>query len=135
MRTASMKRGRMLPPYAKEILAARRTGNLQGRWGASPDGLSVPVTLCVGENAWIAARQWSGHRLITLLPPGEDPAAFDWSCLRGADPVLLWRCGQVTDDVRALMKAVMRDGTERALDLVTGVRYNARREGGHRHVA
>lgn len=126
---------RRLPPYAKDILAARHTGNLRGRWGVSPDGRSAPVTLCVGEHAWTAARQWSGHRLITLLPPGEDPASFDWACLRGSDPVLLWRCGTVTDDVQALMRAVMRDGTDRVLDLVTGVRYRARRGGGSRHAA
>lgn len=126
---------RRLPPYAKAIITARRTGRLHGRWGASPDGRSAPVTLCVGEHAWTTARQWSGHRLITLLPPGEDPAGFDWSCLRDTNPVLLWRCGTVTDDVQQLLRAIMRDGVGRVLDLLTGVRYNARREGGHRHVA
>ncbi len=94
-------------------------------WGAAPDGHSTPVTLCVGEHAWPAARQWHGYRLITLLPPGEDPEIFDWRCLADADPVLLWRCGAVTDDMQALMRAVIRDGTDRILDLLTGTRYVA----------
>lgn len=132
MRTVPTKR---LPPYAHDILTARRSSDIRGRWGASPDGRSAPVTLCVGEYAWTAAGQWTGYRLITMLPPGEDPAGFDWSCLRGADPVLLWRCGTVADDVQALMQAVMRDGTERVLDLVTGVCYRVRRGGGSRHAA
>ena len=132
MRTVPTKR---LPPYAHDILTARRSSDLRGRWGASPDGRSAPVTLCVGTHAWVTARQWTGHRLITLLPPGEDPAGFDWRCLSSADPVLLWRCGAVTDDVQALMRAIMRDGADRVLDLLTGVRYRARRGGGSRHAA
>ncbi|MFZ5620688.1 MAG: hypothetical protein ACOY5W_06670 [Pseudomonadota bacterium] len=124
--------GRRLPPFAKSILAARRAGSFRGQWGASPDGRSAPATLCIGSDAWTPAWEWAGHRLITLLPPGEDPGSFDWRCLAGSDPVLLWRCGEVDGGVmNALLVAVMRDGTDRVLDLATGSRYVARVEEAH----
>ncbi len=121
---------RRLPPYAREILAARQSG--ERHWGMSADGRTPTITLCVGHDAWRAARDWVGHRLITLLPPGEDPALFNWRCLAEADPVLLWRCGAVDGDVLLeLLRAVMRDGTDRVLDLTTGIRYVARVEEAH----
>lgn len=122
--------GRRLPPFAKSIIAARRTGNLTGQWGAAADGKSAPVTLCVGSDAWRPAREWHGHRLITLLPPGEPPASFDWRCLAGSDPVSLWRCGAVDGDtLHALLSAVMRDGVVRVLDLADGTLYVQRARG------
>lgn len=123
--------GRRLPPFAKSIIKARRSGSLTGQWGAAADGQSAPVTLCIGSDAWTPAREWHGRRLITLLPPGEDPAGFDWRCLAGSDPILLWRCGHVDGDVlQALLVAVMRDGAERVLDLADGTLYQrARRVG------
>lgn len=128
-----MKRvARKLPPYAHDILAVRQAGTLRGRWGTSSDGRAPSLFLCVGSDAWRVARQWAGHRLVTLMPPSEDPAGFDWRCLAGADPVLLWRCGIVDGDIlAALLQAVMRDGTDRVLDLVTGNRYVARIKEAH----
>ena len=123
---------RKLPPYANTILAARQTGNLTGKWGTSPDGHTPTLFLCIGSDSWRVAREWSGHRFITLLPPGEDPEIFDWRCLAGADPIILWRCGRVDGEaLEALLRAVMRDGTNRVLDLATGSRYVARVEEVH----
>ena len=113
-----------LPPYAQSIITARHTGNLTGQWGVAADGKTAPITLCIGTDSWSAARQWNGYRLITLLPPGEDPASFNWSCLAGNDPVLLWRCGAVDGDIlHALLRAIMRDGVVRVFDLSTGVLF------------
>lgn len=117
---------RRLPPYAKEIIAARKRGNLQAWWGSSPNGKSPTLIVCAGELAWRTARDWASHRLITLLPPGDEADSYDWRCLAGADPVLLWRCGSVDGEaLEKLLKAVMRDGTDRILDLLTGTRYVA----------
>lgn len=128
---------RKLPPYARDILAARQTSDLRGCWGTSPDGRHRVLTVCVGSDAWRVARDWAGHRLVTLLSPGEDPALFDWGCLAGTDPVLMWRCGAVDGDVlAALLRAIMRDGTDRVLDLATGNRYVARvQEASDEHAA
>lgn len=120
-----------LPPFAQSILAARRSGNHAGIWGAASDGKSAPITICIGSDAWRPAREWHGHRLITLLPPGEDPASFNWSCLAGGDPVLLWRCGAVDGDtLHALLRAVMRDGVVRVFDLSTGVLFQRAKRAG-----
>lgn len=129
IRAPLLVNARRLPPYAHEILSARQAGDFRGTWGASADGCTPTITLCVGHDAWYAARDWAGRRLITLLPPGEDPEQFDWRCIAGADPLLLWRCGPVDGEVLvALLKAIMRDGTDRVLDLATGKRYVARVE-------
>lgn len=48
---------------------------------------------------------------------------------RSGIAVALWRCGDVDGDVlAALLRAIMRDGTDRVLDLATGNRYVARVE-------
>lgn len=118
---------RKLPPYAHDIIAARQSG--EHRWGTSSDGQHPTLIVCVGRDAWRVARDWTGHRLVTLLPPGEDPALLDWRCLSKADPVLMWRCGAVGGDVvLELLKAIMRDGTDRVMDIATGNRYVARVE-------
>lgn len=118
-----------LPPFGREILLVRQSGHCRGKWGTSPNGRIPTLFLCVGSDSWRVAREWTGRRLITLLPPGEDSDAFDWRFLAGADPVLLWRCGDVDGDVlAALLRAIMRDGTDRVLDLATGNRYVARVE-------
>lgn len=123
-----------LAPYGRHVLAARRSGELCGFVGTSRDGLTPTIWLLVGINAWTVARRWSRDRLIVVAPCDEDAATFDWSCIGGADPVLLVRCGDV--DGRYLeraLAAVFRDGVDRILDLDTGVRYVAQRE--IRHVA
>jgi hypothetical protein len=117
---------RRLPPYAREIIAARQTGDLRGYWGTSPDGQHPQIILCCGSNAWDAARDWAGRRLVTLLPPSDTPDEYDWRFMAGADPILLWRYGSIDgNDVIQLLHAVMRDGTNRVLEVGTGARYVA----------
>lgn len=49
-----------------------------------------------------------------------------WAACADADPVLLWRCGDVDgDQVKRLIEAVLRDGANRILDIETGNRYLA----------
>lgn len=117
---------RRLPPYGRAVLHARRTGQLRGYIGTSPDGANPTLWLLVGPDAWTVAERWYTHRLLIVAPADEDPAIRDWSCLVDADPVLLVRCGPVDGDhLERLLAAVMRDGVQRTLDLETGVRYVA----------
>lgn len=117
-------RSRPAPPYAREIAAALASGNLCNCWGTSGDGKHPTLWLLVGSLAWRQARTWHGTRLVTLLPPDNDPESLDWAVLAGHDPVMLLRCGDVAGDIiRRLLAAVMRDGTLRVLDVLTGTRY------------
>jgi hypothetical protein len=119
---------RQLPPYAHAIIAARqrRSGDLHKFWGTSPDGHHPQIILCCGPSAWDAARDWAGRRLVTLLPPENAPDNYDWRFMAGTDPVLLWRCGSIEGNVvMQLVHAVMRDGTDRVLEIGTGTRYIA----------
>lgn len=117
-------RSRPAPPYAREIAAALASSNLSNYWGTSADGKNPALWLLVGSLAWRQARTWHGTRLVTLLPPDNDPESLNWAVLAGHDPVLLLRCGEVAgDSVRHLLAAVMRDGTQRVLDVLTGARY------------
>ncbi|SEQ01332.1 hypothetical protein SAMN05421693_11420 [Ectothiorhodospira magna] len=120
---------RQLPPYGKRIIQARR-GNLSGHWGTSADGRHPSLWCAVGSGAWDAARAyWNpprnfGPRLVAVCPPGEDPAALDWSCLAGSPPVLLVRAGDVDgEQVHRLVTALLTAGVGRILDMGTGNRY------------
>jgi hypothetical protein len=111
------------PPFAKD-LAKRLAGDLHNYWGTSTDGKHPALFLLWGREAWEIAKQWRGRRLLTLLPPGDDPAAYDWRVLRGHDPIILWRCGQVPGaEVMSLLQAVMADGVQVVFDVATGQRY------------
>jgi len=122
----SIRIRRRLPPYARKIIAARSSSNLRRWWGTSPDGQHPTLIVCAGKGAWHTAVDWEGHRLVTLLPPGDDPDRYDWTCLAGTDPVLLWRCGATDeDDLARLLPAIMRDGTNQILDVLLGTQYIA----------
>lgn len=124
--TDSRNRVRKLPPYGRSLVKIRAMGALSDKWGTSPDGRNPTIIVCAGENAWDAAREWSETRLVVLCPPGEDPRSLDWSCCDGADPVLLWRCGRIDEGhIRELVHAILRDGTNRILDVAYGTRYLA----------
>jgi hypothetical protein len=115
------------PPFGRE-LRDRLQGDLVRWWGASPDGKAAPVFLLCGAEAWRVAREWEPRRLLVLMPPAEDPATYDWSILRGHDPVLLCRCGRTEGDgVVMLLKAIMAAGVLRVFDVATLQSYVARR--------
>lgn len=112
-----------LPPYARE-LRARLSADLSPWSGTSLNGNHPTVFLLTGSEAWSVAQQWRNHRLLTLLPPGDDPSRYDWRLLVGADPLLLWRCGRTDgDEVLHLLKAVMGCGIGRVLDVASQIRY------------
>jgi hypothetical protein len=105
---------RRLPPYGRQMIEARR-GDLSRWWGTSPDGQHPSITVCVGKDAWRVKREWPNRLMVVC--PDEPPEGFDWTCCAGADPVLLWRCGPAEgEQVRRLIMALMRDGTNRVLD-------------------
>jgi hypothetical protein len=92
-----------LPPYLKRHADRLRTDP------------SASVWVAIGAGAWQWARE--RERLVAIVcPPGEDPAALDWSPCRGHDPVLLMPAGAVEgDQIKALIGALFRDGVERVL--------------------
>ena len=114
-----------LPPYGREILAVRRSGDLSRHKGVSADGRCPTLSIVAGANAWRRAGAMRGAGwLVTLLPPGDDPAALCWHCLAGADPVLFVRAGIADGEaIHALVAALFRDGVGRVMDLETGTRY------------
>jgi hypothetical protein len=111
-----------LPPYGRALLSAEGP-----RWGTSPNGEHVTINVCIGSQAWETARQWAPTRLVALCPPGEDPKLYDWRFCAGADPIVLWRCGDV-DGVQFLdlVRAILAAGVTRVLDADTGTRYLAK---------
>lgn len=111
------------PPFGLD-LRKRLNGDDSSFWGTSPNGKNHTLFLLIGADAWAVARQWRSRRLLVLFPPGDNPVAYDWSILRAADPLLLWRCGDVDGEILlALLKSVMAAGVERVLDVATGNRY------------
>jgi hypothetical protein len=116
--------GRRLPPYGlalREVL--NNPASWPGRPGTSADGSAVTVWVLAGADCWNVAELWAHPReakppLFVLSPPGEDPALFDWSALRGHPPTLLRPCPDLSQvEVAALVAALLRDGAGRALVL------------------
>lgn len=64
------------PPYGREFLAARQAGRYCNPW------------IFAGARAFELASRRGAGRLV--LPPGEDPVAFDWRCVTGLDVVVRW---------------------------------------------
>lgn len=87
-------RRRVLPPYGRAVLAARRSGHFGRYVGTLANGRNPTLWIMVGTDAWDVAHRCS-DRLAIVAPDHEDPAAFDWYCLAGAEPVLLIHCGDV----------------------------------------
>jgi hypothetical protein len=113
---------RSLPPYGFELRQWLQADKKPARWGCN--GFSACVTVCIGATAWSWAKQWHGHRLILVLPPNEPASKFDWRDCAGHDPILVQRCGTVTDGViKTLTHSLMRDGVERVLDVASMDRF------------
>ena len=101
--------GRRFPPFAK-----RHADQLRNP--------QTTVWVAVGKGAWQWAKDRPSH-VVIVCPPGDDPLCLDWTPCAGHDPVLLVRT-RATDggQFRALVEALMRDGTERVLS-DDGTRY------------
>ena len=108
---------RRLPPYCHELAARlRQPKNFSHFAGTSADGRRPQLWVGLGPNAWAWAQRHIERRLLTLLPPGDNPSAFDWRLLSGFDPVFIVACGPVEQsEIRALVAAIMRDGTQKIL--------------------
>lgn len=121
-------RRRCQPPYARE-LRDRLAGDLRGYWGTSPDGQHATLLIVLGSQAWRVAEQWRADRLLTVLPPGSNPAEFDWQIMRASSPPIAWSFGTVSDDeLYALARALFRDGSDRLLALPSGLRFVKEKE-------
>jgi len=64
------KRPQRLPPYARRIVDARRSGDHPER-----------ILIATGANAW--KRAAAAAEPLAILPEGEDPQAFLWTFVRG----------------------------------------------------
>jgi hypothetical protein len=110
------------PPFSRlfDERAADPTNRQCGHW------------VLIGSAAWEVAADWRDNpswqrRAFTLCPPGEDPAAYDWSIYRRSPlPVALLRCGDVDgSQLQQLARAVLASGVQRIYDLAGDVSYQA----------
>lgn len=115
--TVTPRRGRRLPPYARDVIAAlHRPDTWRQYAGTAPDGRAVTICVAIGTRAMSyagrAARQ--GDRLAIAVPPDLDPGACSWSWARGHDPILLIAAGEVDGQhAEATVRALLRDGVGR----------------------
>lgn len=125
---------RSLPPFGRELRAWLRADPKPKRWGCN--GANATVAVAIGSGAWSWAREWHKAaipRLVLVVPPGECPALFDWRDCAGSDPILVAQCGEVQDgEIDRLVRALMRDGVNRVLELENMDEYFAE---GARHAA
>lgn len=91
-----------LPPFGKQLLNARKAGRYINPW------------IFAGRGAWEFAAQRGPGRLV--LPAGEDPAGFNWSCTTGLDVVVRWP-GASLAEVEVLGALLVRSGACTALIL------------------
>jgi len=108
---------RRLPPYSHELAARlRQPKNFSRYAGTSANGRNPQLWCGIGPRVWDWAQRFFDRRLLTLLPPGDDPEIFDWRLLAGNDPLFVVACGPVEQsEIRALVAAMMRDGTKKIL--------------------
>lgn len=105
---------RRLPPFARELAARLANRASWPRWaGTSPDGHHISIWVGLGPDAWQWAREHINQRMLTIIPPDEDPNSYDWRMLAGHDPVILFSAGDTSgDEVRAVVSAMMRAGVK-----------------------
>lgn len=112
--TSKPKPQRPLPPYGRHVEAVLRDPQQLARCSGCT-ATCATIWVATGPDAW----HWPRHRpnhLAVVLPPGEDPEAFDWAFLQGHEPVLL--IGEQAEDAQArrqIATAMMRDGIQRVL--------------------
>ena len=112
---------RRQPPYAKILRARLADSTSWWKWSGTSAVGTVTIWVACGPDCWNWARKRIGTFLVTLCPPNEPPERFDWSLLAGHDPILVERCGKVSDDfAHRLCAALINDGVTRILDLETG---------------
>lgn len=103
---------RRLPPYLHRHAERLRTD------------ASATVWIAIGSGAWRWAQERMRSHIVIVVPPGDDPIGYDWTACSGHDPILLYRAGPADgDQVRTLVEAVIRDGTDRVLDNQDGALY------------
>lgn len=73
--------------------------------------------IIAGSRAWQKAKEIENTHRFVMLPPGDDPAQYDWSLLAGHDPIVTLVAGDplTKDEYDALATALMRDGVQRFL--------------------
>lgn len=108
---------RRTPPFGKELAARLADRASLPRWaGTSPDGQHLSIWVSIGPNSWQWAREHIDHRLLLIVPSGEDPAAFDWRILAGHDPVILFSAGDTSsDEIKAAVLALMTCGVNKII--------------------
>jgi hypothetical protein len=72
-----------VPPYGR-LLADRLEGGWRPRNGT--------IFIACGAGAWRMCKKWgqNNHRAFLCLPPGQDPAVFDWARLVAGSEVVLY---------------------------------------------
>lgn len=87
--------GRRPPPYSKQLRGDRQK----------------TLAVLVGSAAWDRAKSpsWFPGRKI-VLPPGEHPAAFDWSCVAGYPDAVIVTVGdpESLESITALAGELLR---------------------------
>lgn len=104
------------PPYSAYLCAALCHPEKWPQYaGTSPDGTCVSIFLIVGSKAWKKASTLENSHLFLMLPPGDDPLLYDWTPLRGHDPII----GIIEGDPPSekgyynLASALIRNGVQR----------------------
>jgi len=90
------------PPYAREFVQARRSGEYINPW------------LFAGRGAWQRAAQRGPGRLV--LPEGAALEEYDWGCVSGTYVVVQWPEASAPK-VAALCVLLVRAGARTALAL------------------
>lgn len=122
---------RRQPPFGRELSTRLADRSSWPRWmGTSADGRHLSIWVAIGPDAWAWAREHIERRLLLIVPPSEDPSAFDWRALAGHDPIILFSAGDTTgDEVRAAVLAMMSCGVNKIIHGGSNGITRYRREG------
>jgi len=110
-----------LPPEAKHSppYLRRSADRLESGWTQDRT-----LWLCFGPASWDEAKWREPAQLAACLPPGDDPAGYDWTLATQfpMPTVLVWTGEPGTGDALAdaVARALIRDGVRRVLGANTG---------------